>query len=237
MKRKILNLLLLIFSLQPVIWSQANSETKALEILENFIDVTGGRTKLEKVEDETINFVSPPGTPMIKLTIIRKYPNKYFQLLVMEGFSQQVVFDGEKGKTVQFGQEMFFDEAENNRMREQNMTHLLLDTKILGIKAEYTGDETINGVQCNVVKMDLHHDVEWTLYFDKDTHYMIRQIIPIFTDSGKYDQTVDFYDYRDFDGYVYASRLKQIMGPQTVELLIDSVKVNSGVDDSIFELN
>ena len=30
----------------------------------------------------------------------------------MDGFSQQVVFDGEKGKTVQFGQEMFFDEAE-----------------------------------------------------------------------------------------------------------------------------
>ena len=125
----------------------------------------------------------------------------------------------------------------NSRMREQNMTHLLLNPKELGIKTVYTGDETLNGVDCNIVKMYLHNNVEWTLYFDKSTNYMIRQIIPIFTESGKYDQIIDFFDYQDYDGYIYASRIKQIMDPQTVELIIESVQVNSGVDDSLFELD
>ena len=85
--------------------------------------------------------------------------------------------------------------------------------------------------------MFLKYDLEWTLYIDKESYYLIRQIIPIHTDRGAFNQILDFYDYENFEGFMYATRIRQLMGPQTVELRLESVKINTFVQDDIFEVD
>ena len=62
MMGKILNLSILIIFFQSSVPAQPDSTKMALEILERFVNVTGGRTLLEEVKDEIINFKSLPGT-------------------------------------------------------------------------------------------------------------------------------------------------------------------------------
>ncbi len=234
--RSVFSLLFIVLFLFNTTFGQKNNSQKGLEIIEDYLTSIGGRALLEQIEDETMILNTLPGSVKINLKIIKKYPNKYYQILNMDSFTQEVIFNGKEGKTIQFGQEMFFDEIENLRMQEQNQMHLLFNPDSFGIKVELIGEEVIDESDCYIVMLSLHNDVQWKMYFDQDNKHLVRQIIPIFTETGKYNQIIDFYDYKNFQGYVYASRIRQLMGPQTVEMIVESVKINSGVDDSLFRV-
>lgn len=207
------------------------------EIIEKHLEVIGGRDNLRNIQDETMVLKNLPNEPKLGMTIIKKAPNKYYQFIYTDSFSQQTIFNGEKGKTIQFGRELFFDDAENARMSDQSNLYLLLDLEKLKISTKRLQDETINEIDCHVVKLSLGNDVEWTLYFDKSNYYMIRQIIPIFNDRGKFTQAIDFAEFRDFEGYIYPTVIKQLMEPQTVNLRVESIEINSGVEEEMFELD
>lgn len=207
------------------------------DIIEKHLEAIGGRENLRLIKDETMVLRSLPEAPSLSMTIMKKAPNKYYQYLSTDSFKQQTLFDGEKGKTIQFGRELYFDAAENARMNDQSNLHLLLDLEELEITIELVEDETINDINCHVVMLYLANDVEWKLYFDKSTFYMVRQIIPIFNDRGKFTQAIDFSDFINFDGYIYPSKIKQLMDPQTITLKVESIEINSEIDDVVFEID
>ena len=230
-------LFLLLMFVSAIIAQNENNSLTGEEIIRKHVEAIGGEELLRSVVDEKTKMkTTAPGVNM-SLEIIRKYPNKYYQKLETDTFTQEVIFNGKKGKTIQFNQEMFFDEAENIRMQEQNNLHLFFSLLELGIMVKRLDDEIINNHDCYTVEFTFNSGVVWKQYFDKEAFYMIRQIIPIHTDRGVFSQIVDFYDYVDFDGIMYAGRIRQLMGPQTVEMEIESVEVNKGVDDSLFEMD
>ena len=48
--------------------------------------------------------------------------------------------------------------------------------------------------------------------------------------------TTLYSDYRLVDGVLFPFKLKQSAGPQSFDIVVSSVEVNKGIDDSVFEL-
>lgn len=53
---------------------------------------------------------------------------------------------------------------------------------------------------------------------------------------GLIETTTYYSDYKEVDGKLYPYKIKQSMGPQSFEMTVSSIRVNTGMDDSIFEL-
>lgn len=231
-----IHLLILLFAIN-ICSQNVVEKLSGEEIIRRHIEAIGGQEKLRSVMDETTKMkTTAPGVDMT-LEIIKKYPNKYYQKLIADTFTQEVIFNGKRGKTVEFNQVKLFDEAENIRMQEQSHLHLFFSLLELGIMVNRLDDEIVNQIDCYTVEFTFNSGVVWKQYFDKETFYMIRQIIPIHTDRGVFQQIVDFYDYREYSGIMYAGRVRQLMGPQTVEMEVESIDVNTGVEDSFFDID
>ncbi len=56
----------------------------------------------------------------------------------------------------------------------------------------------------------------------------------ITTPQGEMTQTQSYLDYKDFDGIKYPTLIR-ITGMQNLELNVDSVEINTGLEDEIFE--
>ena len=49
-------------------------------------------------------------------------------------------------------------------------------------------------------------------------------------------QTTIYADYREVDGRLYPFEMTIIAGPQTISAKVESVEVNTGVEDSVFRV-
>ena len=45
-----------------------------------------------------------------------------------------------------------------------------------------------------------------------------------------------YSDYRTVEGVLFPFKLKQSAGPQSFDIVVSSVEVNKGIEDSVFEL-
>jgi len=52
----------------------------------------------------------------------------------------------------------------------------------------------------------------------------------------EFPQTIDLSDYKEVDGYMFPYKLSQTMGPQSIDLEVTSVKINTGLPDEMFEI-
>ena len=64
----------------------------------------------------------------------------------------------------------------------------------------------------------------------------IREVNEISTPQGAFTQTIDLSDYKETDGYMFPYKLSQTMGPQSINLEVTSIKINSGLKDEMFEI-
>jgi predicted Zn-dependent peptidase len=206
-------------------------------VIEKYIDAVGGREKLLTIEDKTTVLKGSIQTFEITLTINQKVPNKLYQSFDAGGMQQTTVFDGEKGKQMGMGSEEFFEGDKLEEMKLQSMVNLMLVYKDLGINAELKGVESIDGKDSYKIIFKLPSGKEWIHYFDAETGYKVREVQNIETPQGSFTQTVDMQNYQEVDGMKFAHKLIQSMGPQKVELNVESIKINTGLDDSLFEVN
>jgi outer membrane lipoprotein-sorting protein len=48
--------------------------------------------------------------------------------------------------------------------------------------------------------------------------------------------TTLYSDYRTIEGILFPFKMKQSAGPQSFDIVVSSVEVNKGIDDSVFDL-
>ncbi len=206
-------------------------------VIDKYINAVGGKEKLLTLKDKTTVMKGKIQNFDLTLTINQKAPNKLYQYFDAGVMQQTTVFDGEKGKQAAMGQEEIFEGDKLEEMKIQSMLNLMLVYEDLGITAKLKGVESIEGKDAYKVIFKLPFDKEWTHYFDAETGYKVREVQNIELPQGSFTQTVDMSDYQEVDGMKFAHKLIQSMGPQKVELNVESIKINTGLDDSIFEVN
>ncbi|MDP2424013.1 MAG: hypothetical protein U1C46_08230 [Bacteroidales bacterium] len=144
-------------------------------------------------------------------------------------FSKQV-FDGTKGMIYSpMGNEPISGES-LEAMKYQAIMNIELDYEKHGIKQELLGIETLNGKDNYKIEIKYPNGKNNTVYYDVESGLRTRSLT--LTEEG----ITDYSDYRDVEGIKFPFAIKQAMEPQTVDLKVISVKINSKLKDNLFSL-
>ncbi len=208
----------------------------AEDVLNKYLEAIGGKEKIEKITSKISVYKGNVQGMDITVTITQKAPNKYYQMVDAGVFQQKTVFDGEKGFSEAMGQKQPLAGEQLEGMKVQADLHAMLNYDKLGIKAELVGMEKVNGADAYKVTLDTPWGSKWTQYFDVATGFLVRQITPISTPQGSFNQTTDFLDYKDVDGIKYPFKLSQQMGPQSIILTAEKIELNKDISDDLFKV-
>ncbi|MEW6196390.1 MAG: insulinase family protein [Bacteroidota bacterium] len=208
----------------------------AEQVLNKYIEVVGGKENMLKVKDKTTKLSGTVQGMNLTLTISQKEPNKLYQFIDAGVFQQKVLFDGVKGRTESMGQVQDMPAEQLEEMKMQGSIHTILKYDELGIKTELTGMESINGKDAYKIALTSPSGKKSTYYYSADSGLLVRTVSSVTTPQGTFNQTTDMDDYRDVQGVMYPFKLSQSFGPQTIELTVSSVEINTGLSDSLFEI-
>lgn len=207
----------------------------AKSILDKYVEAIGGKENILKVQDKTTNMKGSIQGIDLTVTMYQKEPGKLYQLLDAGVFQQKTVFDGSKGYTEGMGQRTDFAGEQLEDMKE-NSLHNMLNYDERGVKYELTGMENINGKDAYKITFTASSGKKSIAYYAVDSGFLLRTSSSVATPQGTINQTTDMDDYRDVQGVKYPFKLTQNMGPQSIEFIVTSYEVNTGLQDSLFEV-
>lgn len=203
-------------------------------VIERWIDVQGGREKLESIKDvQTILKGQVQGFD-VTLTLSRKIPNLLHQELDAVVVKQTTSFNGEVGKQITNGQESLIEGKQLDELKLQSTMNLFLHYDELGITPTLKGIKTINGKDAYEIELLLPSGKKWFNYYDVESGFKIREITTVESPQGSFDQTIDMSDYREVSGVLFPHKLSQQLGPQSIELEVTEIKVNQDLSDGFF---
>jgi zinc protease len=208
---------------------QAPSDITAESINEKYLKAIGGRERLEKVKDITLNM----STSMQGMTLVfknyKKAPDKLMVEISMGGsvVSKQI-FDGTKGFiTSPMGNEEVSGTALADMKSEARFLPELSYSS-LGISLKLMGIEDINGKPAYKIEFTNAEGKKTSSYYDADTYLKVKDV----TREG----SSMYSDYREVKGIKFPFIIDAEMGNQSIKLEINSVEINSNLKDDLFKI-
>jgi predicted Zn-dependent peptidase len=206
----------------------------AEKVIENFVAAIGGKEKLEKIQDFTMEATTNMQGMEIKQIIYKKAPNKYASIMSMNGnVMQQQLFNGERGLSKGYGgeKEIIGDDLEN--LKVDAALNAELKYKELGVTLSLEAIETIEGKGAYKLKV-INPTGQTTFdYFDVETGLKVLSKQTIVAPQGEFTQMQAFLDYKEVNGILYPYSIK-ISGAQNLVLTVQSIKINTDLSDDLF---
>jgi outer membrane lipoprotein-sorting protein len=239
MKTKLFLAFTLILSIYAqIIFAQDDKSTvEPKEIIKKYIDAIGGEENLKKITDRTTIMRGTAMEQTLTLIIKQKAPNKFRQEIKVAGMDQVLIFDGEKAIMKIGDQKMDVPQEQLKQLKIESAMELLLNPEEYGVTFTYEGKENVNDRPCQVLKMTTEEGVSSKMYFDDETGLKVLEKKSAVTPMGQFEQTVEYSDYKEVSGIKFPHKLKQSFGPQTVEVTVSSIKVNTNISDDIFTIS
>ncbi|WP_127845808.1 M16 family metallopeptidase [Psychroflexus aestuariivivens] len=214
---------------KPVFSKEIPEGVTVETVYDNYIKAIGGKSAVDDV-----NKVMMKGSASIQgtvITITRKLTKdgKQIEEVAMQGTTMQKdVFNGQKGYVEARGQKM--DYTEDQIQAKKKTAGLFAELKVPeGV--ELTSIEKMNDEDAYVIQVSENirefYSVENGLKLATET--TVEQMGQTATTTMKYS------DYQEKNGVKFPMTLSQDMGPQTLDIKIEELKVNEGVSNSDFE--
>jgi zinc protease len=196
--------------------------------------------KLKKIKDITVKMSASVQGQSISITRYNKMPNKYAMSITMGPMViQKQTFDGVKGKMsgMQGNKDIEGDDLEELKddakmfgdisYATSGSKYVLLGVEPIGDKDAYKMEETNKAG---------NKSTDW---YDVATGLQVKSLkvseMPEEAGGGTMTSTTEFSDYKMVDGINYAHKIKQVAGPQIIDMEVTSVEVNTKLGDEIFE--
>jgi hypothetical protein len=207
---------------------EISASVSAEDILASYIKAIGGEEKVKTVKDVTTKMSMNMQGMKIDIVSKQKAPNKVIIETLMGGnIVASQIFNGSKGisKSPMGNKEMTPEQVED--MKISSTLNGELYYKNLGIKTEVTGIEDVDGKPAWKLKLTLPNSKTSFEYYDQKSGLKVKTI-------GQAGQISLTSDYRVVAGILFPFSLKQMLGPQTLEMKVESIEVNKGIEDSVF---
>lgn len=206
----------------------------AQSVLDHYIESIGGEENLQDIEDLTIVATTEMNGMEITQKTYQKAPNKYAMTTSMNGnIMMQQIFNGERAimKGFQGEKEIVGEDLENLKVDATLNSELKYDE--LGVTVELEGMEKINGKTAYKLKVVNPTGKTTYDYFDAESGLKIQTKQSIETPQGELTQKQNYYNYQEVNGVKFPYLIK-ISGMQNMELKVDSVKINTELNDDLF---
>jgi hypothetical protein len=220
--------------LSPNAYAQA--EVSADQVFESYFQATGGSPALASIQDRTLN-----GTVSVfgmSGTILwhEKVPNKTHQLFDMGMAKVEMWFDGNQGYRIDPNRgDGPYSAEEIEEAKDNPVISPLLGAKERGLKFRYVKIDKVGDKEADVVEATDPKGRVITYYFDKATHYLVQIVTPIPESRGGGSMEVGFSDYRDVKGVKFPFKIVNTTTAMTFEMVFDSIEVNTGLADTVFQ--
>lgn len=220
---------------------QTSTETDPVNItaqgvINKYIYAIGGIDKFKSVMDRTTEMTGTAMNQPISIIVKQKYPDKLFQELKAGEVTQLLYYSNGKGTMVIGTEKTEIDKKELERLMMDATMQLLLNPDSFGVKTEFLGIECVDSVDCYAIKLTLPSGIRWFQFYSMETDLKFKETKEIQTKQGLFEQETYFSDYRDVDGLKFPFTIKQHIGLQEIELTVTSIEINTGLDDSVFEM-
>ncbi len=220
----------------PTKQSVAALKLSAKDVVEKYINAVGGAAKWNAVKDMTTKMSMEMQGQKITISSIKKAPNKSLEEVSMMGMTlQKKVFDGTKGYMSMQGQKKEMTEKEVQEEKEGGAMLDELDFMTSGYKLTLKGIEKVDGKDCYVLEAIAPSSKKTTNYYDVASGLKVKELNTEPNDVGVTIVTNTFKEYKtNKDGLKYPSSINSKAGPQNMDIKVDSVEINTNVNDSIF---
>ncbi len=210
-------------------------DISASEVIDNYISAIGGKEKLLAVNDRSTRMKAEMGGIKVDMSVYQKAPDKLYQVVSSPGFEQKVIFNGEKGYQES---PMGVKELEGNELqllKNESTIAMITDLDGYGVSISLIEISEINGKPAYKLQFTDNANNSWYHYFDSETFIKVRDEKEVSTEMGTFKSIIDYDDHREVEGILYPFKLKQSVAGQTIQFEVTSVKVNTGLNDNLFE--
>jgi zinc protease len=205
-------------------------------VIENYLESIGGREKLEALENIEISMKMSLQGMSIDAIMYQKSPDKFRMTMSMGGnVLSDTRFDGTVGKNsgMQGEQVLEGKQLENLQAQSQFMPELKYNE--LGYKLQLKSIEIVDERETYMIEVFHPGSGTGYDYYDTESWLKIREDKVEETPDGSMVQITNLSDYKDVEGILYPHKLDLIVGPQQISGTVESVKLNAGIDDSVFK--
>lgn len=218
----------------------------AENVLDKFIEAKYGLPagkkldkSLKKIKDVTIKMNASIQGQTISVTRYSKAPNKFAMIMSMGPMViQKQTFDGTKGKVsgMQGAKDVEGDELED--LKKSSVMHGDVNYKASGNKYTLLGIEPIEGKDAYKIEVVDEKGDKTSEWYDVKTNLQVKSmsVRDLGEEAGGSMTVVSlFSDYKVVSGVNYAHKIKQSFGPQTLDMEVTAIEVNTKLGDDVFE--
>ena len=200
-------------------------------VLNKYFDAIGGKEKISQIKDMTMEVETDAMGQQTNVTIIKKNPNKLYQVVSMGGMEfQKILFDGEKLTVTVQGNEIPTNEQQVETYKNQAQMTPEMGYFNENVKLKMLPNEKIKGEDCYVMEIT-SDDISL-----KD-FYSVASGLKLSTEIENQGMTIvtNYSDYQEFEGVKFPMKMEQEVMGMTIESKVTVLKVNSGVSDDTFK--
>lgn len=203
-------------------------------VIDKYIEAIGGKEKLEQINDITLEATTSMNGMAINQKTVKKAPNKYAMIMSMNGnVMMQQTFNGDRAimKSFQGEQEIIGEDLEN--LKVDAALNLELKYEELGVKLSLESIESINGKDAYKVKVENPTGKITFDFYDVETGLKVLSKETIVSPQGEFTQMQAYSGYQEVEGILFPFKIN-ISGVQNMEFKIESIKINTDIQDDIF---
>jgi predicted Zn-dependent peptidase len=209
-----------------------------MDVIQTYIDAIGGEKTLREIETIKMEYDMNVGSMTLLGKRKVRIPNQFLEVVEMNGMvAQKQVYNKGKAmaKSPQGKRQVEGKELENFEMNAKGFGELYYDE--MGVKAELSGVEDVEGNEAYKVKVIKENGDETTLFFDIESGLKVREISMVEGQQGPTAITTDYMDYESVNG-VKTPMTTQLSGPmpQPIKMEVKEVEYNAEIDDSVFSI-
>jgi len=213
---------------------------KADEILDKFVEVTGGKAAYEKVHNEkstgTFEFVGKGVKG--SMTLYRAEPNKMYMRVDLENIG--AIEDGTDGETAWMLSALQGPHIKEGEERALSLRQATLREPLLWRKmyksAETAGIENVDGAACYKVVLTPNEGKPQTQYYDKKNNLLVKMTVTLVSQMGEIPSETVFSDYKEQNGILSAHKTRSKALGQEFEITIGQIDYNIDMPKDRFDL-
>jgi predicted Zn-dependent peptidase len=206
-------------------------------VLDNYIKAIGGADKISQIKDMKQKGSFSVQGMNIAVEMTQKFPDKALTVIQMgTNLINKSVFNSDKATSSGMQGNRDVSGLEFDMLKLQAL--IFPDNKLeqYGFKATLNGIEQIDGKDAYSVVVATPSNGTYTDYFEVASGLKIKTIALLESPAGKVKQETSYIEYIEKDGIKYPNKIKQITGPQSFDIIIDSIEVNTNPSDELFKL-
>jgi zinc protease len=218
----------------------ADAAPTAENLLDRFVEVTGGKAAYEKRKTEVDHGTVEFAVMGLKGTVVQYYqpPGEFYMAMelpgvgkIESGLTDGVAWENSvlQGPRIKTGEE----KAQSLRAADMNSFGHWRDVYK---KAEVAGEEIVEGEPCYKVVLTPTQGRSETVYFEKKSGLMRKTTVVAASQFGDIAAETISTEYRRFEGILAPAKITEKVAGQSFTITIETVETNTAVPAEKFAL-